>query len=187
MDDASPLDRLRRRYQQLIGAPPQTFDMPIARTADGDLVAVYREPDPEEVDEIADRWSREGVNRTDERLYGYAELLAKACVDILLRDDENGEERPGLPGKYLPGLGLGGGPVNFHSAATALGVPVSDEDPLVAVFNVLGGSQGGGWEVDRHGHAVSTWEPRVASPEVEDEFAGESGADQPSAESPAGT
>lgn len=187
-DPASPLDRLRRRYRELHGAPPKTFDLSIQRIAGGDLVAVYREPEWAEVEEITTRWRQDSDEPRDE-LYGYAELLAKACVDILLRDDEHPDavERPGRPGKYLPGLGLGGGPVSFHAAAQALDMPVDAGNPLVAVFSILGGAHGGDYEVERHGTAVSSWEPRLASPEVDEQFVGESEGAPPPGASPAGT
>lgn len=152
------LDRLRERYRD--AAVTETFDLPIGRVAAGSLVAVYKEPEWVDVQEISSRWAgTSGEERT--WLYAQAELLAKACVDILLRDDDHpdAQEREGLPGKYLPGLGLGRGPVTFDAAASELGIATDKDDPLLAVFGVLASD----WEVERHGKAVGTWEPTSSS------------------------
>lgn len=173
MSAISPLDRLRRRYKQIAGQPDPTFNLPIERTAGSDLVAVYKELGFEEFQEIRERWagldSDDSLTRSE--LNAKAEIISKACVDILIRDDDDDEAIAvdGLPGRYLPGMGLGQGPVTYHAAATALELVLS-EDPLSAVYRVLASD----WEVSRHGNRVSAWEPTVTSPEVDDEIVGES-------------
>lgn len=174
MTRPSPLDRLRARYDELDSQRQPTVVFPVGHgvtdTDDGvgvGLAVEYREPDWLRNREIVEKWRKS----TDERaeLYSAAEQLAACCVDVLARDDENGGEREGLPGRWAPGLGAGEGPVLFAKAAVLLGRQA--EDGLQAVFAVLRSD----WEVDRHMKVLAIWEPgSESSREVEDAFAGES-------------
>lgn len=155
------LDRLKARYKAAAAKPLEHLEVPVRRTAAGDLLVVYREPEWLETQEARIRWLQSDDPRAP--LNGQAELLAKACVDIKLRDGD----------AWLDGMGLEQGPANFHAAAVALELPLGldpETQPLTAVFAVLGSD----WEVERHGERVSTWEPAEPSPEVEEQTVGES-------------
>jgi hypothetical protein len=167
MSDLSPLDRVRRRYDELRNSGPQTLHIPVGRGLGGSVVVEYSEPEWEDSQEIQERWLDDESPRA--LLYAAAERLAKCCVDIHIRDDENGKALPHLPGKYLPGLG-GENTATFQSAATTLGKPV--DDPLQAVWVVLLSD----WEVKRHERLLSLWEPSTPSKEDQETLLGESAA-----------
>jgi hypothetical protein len=166
MAESSPLDRVRRRYDELRGAVPQTLHIPVGRGIDGDLVIEYAEQDWVTTQEIKDRWVDDESPKAV--LYAQAEQLAHCCVDIHVRDDENGRVLPNLPGRYLPGLGTGQGTVSFHAAAELLGKPV--DDPKQAVWAVLLND----WEIERHYRRLGLWEPGLPAPETEEVLLGES-------------
>jgi hypothetical protein len=152
--EPTALDRLKARYKAAATRPAEHLEVPVRRAAAGDLVVVYREPEWLETQEARIRWLRSDDERAP--LNGQAELLAKACVDIKLRDGTG----------WLDGMGLGQGPVSFHAAAVALELPIGvvpEQQPLTAVFAVLGSD----WEVERHGERITSWE-------VEEQLVGES-------------
>lgn len=177
----SLLDEVRGLYAKQ--TPDGLLYIPVGRKAAGKLVVAYTEQDWLETQETRKQYTGNPDPRAP--LYLNAEILAKSCRDIYLRDDEHGvvlrNAGEPLPGKYVPGLGEGGGPVNFHSAAVTLGLPVAD-DPLAAVFAVLVSD----WEVEAHHAVLASWDPGVLPPEKEDAVLGGSGPAERPATSPAG-
>lgn len=155
----SSLDEIRALYATEI--PDGPLYVPIRRKARAKLIVAYNEQDWVETQEAGRRWADSQDPKAD--LYRQAEILAKSVRDIYKRDDEHGtvlrntNAREPFDGKYLPGLGQGGGPMNFHSAAMALGLPLpgGEDDALVAVFLVLGGD----WEVELHSQQLAAYEP----------------------------
>ena len=169
MSGSSALEKVRALYASHLD--PEPLRLPVGRKAQGQVVVCYMEQDWSETQESRANWLASDDPKAP--LYAGAEILAKSCVDILLRDDENGTSVGELPGKYLTGFGLEQGPASFHAVAQALGRPLGDDPEkaaLTAVFQVLGSD----WEVERHQAALAAWEPTVASPEVEATIAGES-------------
>lgn len=160
MRGQSALDRLRQAYRDYQGQQAQTHEVPVRRAAAGDLVVVYREPEWSAVQAATKRWLEEPGDPDRAEINMHAEVLAHACVDIRLRDGD----------EWLDGLGCEKGNMSFHAAATELGLEFGG-DPVAAVFAVLASD----WEVDRHFAIVNSWEPDApSSPEVEDDFVGES-------------
>ena len=172
MSAPSNLDLLRERYEKLAARGPQTFHKLVGGVCDGKngelgLLIEYRQPEWERTQEVDKRW--ESSSDPKAPVYAAAEVLATCCVDIWLRDEENGEEVEGVGGRWVPGLGLGEGPVNFAKAAKSLGL-ADGSDGIAAVGAVLVDD----WEITHHQFIVAQWQP--APPEVGDEFVGESQA-----------
>jgi hypothetical protein len=172
----SPLELLRDRYDQLDQQGPQTIKLAVTYgVSDGEkgqagMLVEYGLPDYLKTREIAKRWERSDNPKWE--LYAAAEQLAATCVDIWARDEANGQEIDGFPGKWSPGLGAGEGKVGFVRAAELLGRPVNSEYPypeLQAVTAVLRFDT----LIDEHERLVGMWEP--APPRgVGHEFVGES-------------
>lgn len=181
MSRPTPLERLRARYDELDARPEETVYFPVAHgltnlddkpdpNAVG-LVVEYRELDWERNKEVREKWARSSDPRAD--LYQAAELLISACVNVWVRDDEDGQVLENLAGDSLPGrwTPIGDQPVSLQRAAVLL-ERADGKDGIQAVFAVLRSD----WEVQRHMSFLGAWEP-FASPEVDDQFAGESKAE----------
>lgn len=168
----SPLDEVRALYAAQLDTGP--LYVPVGRKAKGRLVVAYNEQGWEETKESRKRWADSNEPRAE--LFHYAEVLAKSCRDIWVRDDEHGQvlrnagDTEPLAGKYLPGLGEGRGAMSFHAAAVSLGLPVGDEDPLTAVFALLASD----WEIEFHHRVLTSWDPDTLAPESEERLVGES-------------
>lgn len=181
MRNQSALDRLRAQYAAWAKTQSeQTLKVPVLRAAGGDLRVVYTEPDWNDSKLIERRMLTDLNPDSDDlrpALIAWAELLAKACVDIQIHahDGCSGRDGDGKSCKnddhWHDGIGAEKGLMSFHGAAVELGLLGMDGDPVAAVFAVLAGDS----EVDRHGQLVNEWSPSVpASPEVAAEFVGES-------------
>lgn len=83
----SALERIRAKREAIASETTEIFDIP---GYDGDLCARYRRMEWTEVRKVAERAA--GSRHPQSELHGQADIIAAACVELLLRTDPNDPE-----------------------------------------------------------------------------------------------
>ena len=85
--EPSALDRIRAKREAIASETTEIFDIP---GYDGELCARYRRMEWTEVRKVAER--AQGSRHPQKELHGQADIIASACVELLLRTDPNDPE-----------------------------------------------------------------------------------------------
>jgi len=83
----SNADRIRAKREEIAGETTEIFDIP---GYDGDLAARYRRMEWSEIQKVGER--ARASKHPQKELHGQADIIAAACVELLVRSETNPEE-----------------------------------------------------------------------------------------------